>query len=679
MNGIPVTTLKGVGAAVAARLAKLDIFTTDDLLQHFPRRYEDRTNRKNIGEIVQGEYVTFSATVLRGELSRVHGKSISKLTVSDSTGQATLVWFNQPYRAKQWKRGDTIQVYGRAEYARGGLQFETPEVDAADGDETLHMDRIVPVYPLTQGIGARVLRKLIMAALDLPQARAETLPEHVVRSQNLISREAALREIHFPSEWESMRQAKRRLVFEELLLLQCALALLRQRRAEACRGVPHRPPGELVGKLLQKLPFSLTPDQQTVFAEISRDMESGRPMHRLLQGDVGSGKTIVALLALAKTIENGCQGALMVPTEILAEQHYQSCSTLLAELGVKSALLTGRVKGAARTEVLSDLQAGTLDLVIGTQALLQDTVVFRRLGLAVTDEQHRFGVEQRAALQEKGQVPHTLVMSATPIPRTLALTLYGDMEVSTMRHLPPGRKPVITALRSGEAARSKVYSFLRSEVAAGRQGYVVCPLIEDSERTEAQSATAVFKELSSSLLRGVACGLLHGKLSAAEKEAVMRDFSQGRLGVLIATTVIEVGVNIPRATVMVVEDAERFGLAQLHQLRGRVGRGSDRSYCVLLHQAESSAPERLQVLAQTADGFAVAEQDLLLRGPGQFLGYRQHGLPEMKIASLADDAHVLEEARQAGIQTMEQPQHREEMEALVRKKLPGFFSITFAG
>ena len=679
MNDKSVQSIKGVGKVVAAALERLEILSINDLLEYYPRRYEDRSRMRKIAEVAHGEFSGFAAKVIRGEVNRVRGKSVARLIVGDSTGQAVLVWFNQPYRATAWKPGADILVYGKANRFRDILQMETPEVDNANTLDSLNTARIVPVYPLTQGLSSRMLRKLIAAALNAADQMEENIPADIRQANHLMERGAALREIHFPSDWDNMRQAKRRVVFEELFLFQCALVALRNQRIHGRRSLPHKPDGELLRRLMGDLPFALTEDQRTSYQEISRDMESARPMHRLLQGDVGSGKTVVALLALAKTIENGCQGALMAPTEILAEQHFQSCSELLDELGVKTALLTGRIKGIARKELLERLQRGELNLIIGTQALLQPDVVFHRLGLVVTDEQHRFGVEQRATLQEKGETPHTLVMSATPIPRTMALTLYGDMDISTIRQLPPGREAVVTAIRSGIAAREKVYRFLLSEVAAGRQGYVVCPLVEDSERMEAQSAVAVFQELTSSLLREISCGLLHGRMSASEKEAVMREFVAGRIGVLISTTVIEVGVNVPRATVMIVEDAERFGLAQLHQLRGRVGRGSDRSYCVLLHQNGLASPERLQILTQTTDGFVVAEKDLVMRGPGQFLGYRQHGLPEMKIASLADDAQILAEARLAGNRMMDSPAHRQAMLELVQQRFPGFFTATFAG
>lgn len=676
----PIQSLKGVGEALSNRLEKIGIRTIGDLLEHFPLRYEDRARLLKINELNHGGFATFDATVEKGEVQRVRGKSIARLWVRDETGSALLVWFNQPYRATAWKNGAKVVVYGKVIRFKDIVQIETPEVDLVSDKELLNSARIVPIYPLTQGIGARTLRKLMAAALHDQPAAAETIPPKIREDYQLIDRWAALHEIHFPSDWESMRRAKRRIVFEELFFLQCALAFLRHQRVDDRRSIVHTPDGKIVKNLLESLPFQLTADQQTSYDEIRQDMESSRPMLRLLQGDVGSGKTAVALLALAKTIENGLQGALMAPTEILAEQHFQSCAPLLSKLGINTALLTGRVKGKARTAILQSVQEGSVHLLIGTHALLQPDVIFDRLGLVVTDEQHRFGVGQRSALQEKGVVPHTLVMSATPIPRTMALTLYGDMDVSVIRQLPPGRRPIATAVRSGAEAREKVYRFLLTEVAAGRQGYIVCPLVEESEKMEAQSATAVFKELTSTLLQGVACSLLHGRMSSSEKEKVMRDFVEGKTSVLISTTVIEVGINVPRATMMIVEDADRFGLAQLHQLRGRVGRGADRSYCVLLHNESSSRiPERLRVLSQTNDGFVIAEQDLILRGPGQFLGYRQHGLPEMKMANLADDMEILEEARRAGMELMNDPQEAAAMTGQLEERYERFFGVLFCG
>jgi ATP-dependent DNA helicase RecG len=676
----PIQSLKGVGAALAVRMERLGIRTVGELLEHFPLRYEDRTRLYKISELRHGDFATFDATVERGEVQRIRGKSIARLWVRDETGSAALVWFNQPYRATAWKSGVRVMVYGKVSRFRDMVQLETPDVDVFSGTELLNSARIVPVYPLTQGLGARTLRKMMAAALHDHQIVMEMIPARIRESHQLMDRAAALQEIHFPSTWESMRQAKKRVVFEELFFLQCALAFLRRQRVDDRRSIAHTADGTTVNKLRANLPFQLTDDQQSAYDEIRQDMERSRPMLRLLQGDVGSGKTAVALLALAKTIENGLQGALMAPTELLAEQHFKSCAPLLDKLGIRTALLTGRVKGSIRKSILQSVQDGSIHLLIGTHALLQPDVTFSQLGLVVTDEQHRFGVGQRAALQEKGLVPHTLVMSATPIPRTMALTLYGDMDVSVIRQLPPGRQPITTVIRSGDGARENVYKFLVAEASAGRQGYIVCPLVEESEKLEAQSATTVFKELTSTVLQGISCGLLHGRMTSEAKEKIMRDFVDGHISVLISTTVIEVGINVPRATMMIIEDAERFGLAQLHQLRGRVGRGSDRSYCVLLHNNSSGdIPERLRVLAQTNDGFIVAEKDLILRGPGQFLGYRQHGLPEIKMANLADDMDILEEARQAGIELMNDPNESAMMTTLLQNRFERFFGVLFAG
>lgn len=676
----PITSLKGVGEALAIRFQRLGIHHVNDLIEHFPQRYEDRSCLLTINQLCHGVFASFSATVEKGDVQRVRGKTISRLWVRDETGVAVLVWFNQPYRATAWKRGTKVIVYGKVNRFRELLQVESPEVDLADAAELLNSTRIVPIYPLTQGLGARTLRKLIAGALHAEQPLSETLPATIRQKYHLLDRDRAFQEIHFPTDWATMQAAKRRIVFEELFYLQCALAFLRHQRLDDRRSVRHSPDGAVVQQLQAQLPFGLTKDQQTAYEEIAGDMESTRPMLRLLQGDVGSGKTAVAVLALAKTIENGLQGVLMAPTEILAEQHYATIAPLFRRLGLATALLTGRIKGGQRRELLQSLQTGSIHLLIGTHALLQPDVVFQKLGLVVTDEQHRFGVGQRATLQEKGEVPHTLVMSATPIPRTMALTLYGDMDVSVIRQLPPGRQPITTAIRAGQAAREKVYKFLVTEAAAGRQGYVVCPLVEDSDKLSAQSATEVFRELTSTFLRGIRCGLLHGRMNAVDKENVMRDFAEGRISVLIATTVIEVGINVPKATMMIIEDADRFGLAQLHQLRGRVGRGSERSFCVLLHDDDVSViPERLKVLAETNDGFVVAEKDLLLRGPGQFLGYRQHGLPEMKMANLADDCDILDEARQAALEAMNRLIGTDEILPLLQQRFDRFFGVLFAG
>lgn len=673
-------SIKGIGSAVAQKLAKLRIFTVEDLLTHYPRRYEDRSITRKIAEMKDGESATLHVSVVRSKLDYMQGKSRVQVWVKDETGQAILTWFNQPYRFHSYPNGKPLRVFGRASLYRDRLQFDNPEVERLTETPSLNTDRIVPVYALTEGLSSRALRKIIAQALELPVALTETLPDLLRQHFGLIDRTEALREIHFPTDWSRMKQAKRRIVFEELLVFQCSLAYLRTQRQQQAKSFCHASDGSKISQFLVHLPFALTDDQCKAYAEIGRDMESERPMHRLLQGDVGSGKTAVALMALVKTVENGLQGLLMAPTEILAQQHYQSCQELLSALGIRSAILTGRVKGNPRELLLRQISAGEIDIVFGTHALLQPDVVFKNVGLVVVDEQHRFGVNQRSILSRKGDAPHLLVMSATPIPRSLALTIYGDLDLTTIRQLPPGRKPIVTVVRSGPQARERVYQHLKKEVSIGKQGYVVCPLIDDSEKSAAQSAVAIFDELTKSVLAGVSCGLLHGRLSSDEKEKMMSRFLAGEVSVLVATTVIEVGINVPKATMMIVEDAERFGLAQLHQLRGRVGRGSDRSYCVLIHgNSESSVPQRLRVMEQNSDGFAVAEYDLLLRGPGQFFGYRQHGLPELKMADIADDASVVAEVHEAVNQWMRDHEHAEMLKPYFESKIRQYFEFVFAG
>lgn len=672
--------IRGVGDAITKKLMRLRILSIEDLLEHYPRRYEDRSQARSIAEMQEGEYAVLKVVVARSEIRYKGGRAIVQVWVEDDSGQAVLNWFNQPYRAQNYSAGKRLLVYGKASCYGGKLQMDNPEVEPWSEKASLNVDRIVPVYSLTEGLSSRMLRKLMMQALAHPVAGRETLPEELRRRYQLIERASALREIHFPTEWGLMKRAKRRLVFEELFVFHCILSFLRLRRQQKARSVKHAPNGKMVAALISKFSFELTDDQKKAFDQISGDMERDIPMHRLLQGDVGSGKTAVALLALVKTVENGCQGMMMVPTEILAEQHFQSCSALLSSIGIRSEILTGRIKGGKRNDLLQKMKSGAVDIVFGTHALLQPDVTLSNVGLVVVDEQHRFGVQQRSELHLKGKTPHLLVMSATPIPRSMAMTIFGDLDLSDIRQLPPGRKPIVTVIRTGQKAREKVYLYLIKEVLKGKQGYVVCPLIEESETTDAQAAISIFSELSQTVLKGISCGLLHGRLKSEEKENVMNRFLSGAVSVLISTTVIEVGINVPNATMMIIEDADRFGLAQLHQLRGRVGRGEDRSYCVLLQQnVKAGIPERLKVLEKNSDGFAVAEQDLLLRGPGQFLGYRQHGLPELKIANIADDATVLSEVQEAVTLWLQDEHLVEALKPYYETKVERFFEVAFSG
>jgi ATP-dependent DNA helicase RecG len=595
----------------------------------------------------------------------------------DRSGYLTLVWFNQPYLDKVLARGQTLVLHGKVTRFGGGpLRMQHPDFEIVnDGDdERLHTGRLVPIYPLTEGLTQRSLRSLLWRVVEAYASKVpEPLPEPILKRRKFLRLADALSAIHFPENEIAARAARRRLVFDDFFLLQLGLAIRRHRETRQL-GLVINPPGELVARFRRSLPYSLTPAQERVREEIRRDMARPYPMNRLLQGDVGSGKTVVAALAILTAVEAGYQAALMAPTEILAEQHLLTLTALLEHSGVRLALLTSGIKGKEREALLAGTRAGLIDCVVGTHALIQEGVEFRRLGLAVADEQHRFGVVQRASLRAKGDNPDVLVMTATPIPRTLALTLYGDLDVSVIDQMPPGRQPVVTVSRT-EARRAQIYAFLKGEIEAGRQGYVVCPLVEESEVSDLKAATLMAEQLGSEVFPEYRVGLLHGRMGFAEKEAVMRAFKAGEIKILVSTTVIEVGIDVPNASVLLVEHAERFGLSQLHQLRGRIGRGPWKSYCILLASGNSSAEarRRLDAMTQTQDGFRIAEADLRLRGPGDFFGTRQSGLPEFRVADLLKDGAVLEEARREALAVVEgdpglaKPEHRQLREALLAR------------
>lgn len=653
-----VQSLKGVGAKRAASLAAIGIATIGDLLEYFPYRYEDRSQCQQIADFSDGMLVSFTARLVYVTASRARrGLTITKMSVQDDSGEAVLSFFNQPYLKKSFQAGMELFIYGKVKKRGNQVELISPDIQASEdsSSEEQALAAIQPVYRLSGNLTQRWLRSLMKQALAGMAVHTEVLPEALCQQQQLMTRQQALADIHFPSDMLALQAARRRLVFEELFLLQCGLAYIRWQNRQHGRGMKHRPDGRLLRQLMAALPFTLTSAQQQAWQEIKADMEDKLPMQRLLQGDVGSGKTVLAALALAKTVESGCQGALMVPTEILAEQHFQTLQAQYAGLPLRAALLTGRLPAAERRQVAAELAAGHIDIVIGTHALIQDSVVFKDLGLVVTDEQHRFGVRQRAKLQGKGTAPDVLAMTATPIPRTMALTVYGDLDVSTIRQLPPGRKPIKTYVRNHER-RALVYQFVREQLQQGRQAYVVCPLVEDSDKINAQSAVSLYEDITGTYLHGIPCGLVHGKMNNQEKDDMMTAFYRNELKLLIATTVIEVGVNVPNAVVMVVENADRFGLSQLHQLRGRIGRGEHQSYCILLSDNDSAeSQERLSIMAATQDGFALAEQDLLLRGPGKLFGETQHGLPDLKVADILQDTEVLLQARQAARRYMKQP------------------------
>jgi ATP-dependent DNA helicase RecG len=647
----PVQYIKMVGPRRAATLQRLGIFTVKDLLYHFPRRHEDRTRLRPAGACANGEVATLRGTVLAAQdLKPRRGLTVTKLAVHDGLGIFYAVWFNQPYVRKNLPPGTRLFVTGKVEKGFGAAQVMVEDYEIDGVGDNLSAGRLVPVYPLTGQVNQRLLRAMVKSALEGARGQVEEfLPEELLQKFSLPRLEAALAGVHYPEREEDAGKARKRFIFEELFLFQLALAT--RRRDIASRKKAHRclPEGKLTAAFLENLPYRLTSEQLKVWQEISRDMESPAPMHRLLQGDVGAGKTVVSMLALLKAVESGLQGALMAPTEILAEQHYLGVKRDLASTGVEVGLLVGSTRKKEKEKLLEQVLTGELKILVGTHALIQEDVAFHRLGLAVVDEQHRFGVRQRATLQHKGTYPDTLVMTATPIPRTLALTLYGDLDISVIGELPPGRSPVKT-YAAFPGAIAKAYGLVREQVRQGRQAYIVCPLVEESEKVDLKAAAELAEKLAGGEFRDFRLGLLHGRMKAGEKESVMASFRRGETDILVATTVIEVGVDVPNATVMVILDADRFGLAQLHQLRGRVGRGSHQSYCILIASPKTDEGRaRLKAMTQTTDGFALAEEDLRLRGPGEFYGTRQSGLPEFKIADLLRDWKELQAAREEAL------------------------------
>ena len=679
----PVTFLKGIGPKKADELAAVGVITVGDLLEYYPRQeaYIDYGNLKKINELkMDGSRQIFRASVcsVRNGYG-AHGKRYTQVLVRDDTAYATLYFFmHQSYSAQKLRIGSEVLVMGRVRPGKANRSVSEIMLQTLEADE-VHKPEIVPVYSLKGSLNQVQMRKWMRQALALAeQELPESLPLDIVHKCNLPERLTALKNIHFPTSWQALAAAKRRFIFEELFLLQCGLLSYRAHNLEQRQGVQHGPDGAKLQQVLANLPFALTEQQQKAWREISEDMQREQPMHRILQGDVGSGKTVISALALAKAAENGYQSCIMAPTEILARQHYDTLQQFLQPAGIRLGLLVGGMRVKARRELLLNLELGLIDVLVGTHALLEEDVRFAKLSLAVTDEQHRFGVEQRARLTNKSATaPDVLVMTATPIPRTLALTVYGDLDISLMKGRPPGRKPVQT-LCYNEAKRREVYQGLLRQVQGGRQAYIVCPLIEASEALEARSAEKVYEELSQGVLKNVRCALLHGRLKPAEKEAIMADFVAGHTKVLVSTTVIEVGVNVPNATLMVIENAERFGLAQLHQLRGRVGRGSEQSYCVLLTGVDTpEALARLQVVRDSEDGFYLAEKDMEQRGVGQLFGLKQHGLPDLRIADIIRDTDTIVEVRKLAQEELSKPNALDEIHQLVQLQFGDRFAMIF--
>jgi ATP-dependent DNA helicase RecG len=667
----PVTELHGISDAYAKRLERLGVATIRDLLYLFPHRYDDFSSLKTINQLMYGEDVTIVGTVTETkERTGKRGQSIVTTTLSDGTAAVQATWFNQPYLVKRLTPGKQLVISGKVDQYLGRITFSSPTWEPLD-KELIHTGRLVPVYPLTKGVSARWLRRLMKRTTDYWSLR---LPDHLplaLREQrDLPNLESAIQQTHFPEDWERLEQARRRLAFDELLMIQ--LGVLRQRHEwRKASGQPVQIDPSLLRTFLESLPFDLTSAQEKALSEILDDLQKPKPMSRLLQGDVGSGKTVVAAAALLVTVASDMQAVLMAPTEILAEQHYASLSKMWSELWLPGLtkltsclrLLTGSLKPSDKESIYTEIASGKARIIIGTHALIQEALDFKNLGLAVIDEQHRFGVAQRASLRQKGHNPHVLVMSATPIPRTLALTIYGDLDISTIDELPPGRREIITRwMRPRE--RERAYNFLRSRVLESEQAFVICPLIEESEKIEAKAAVEEHRRLQEDVFPDLHLGLLHGRMTADEKEAAMRQFYRGEMNILVSTPVVEVGIDVPNATVMLIEGADRFGLGQLHQFRGRVGRGEQQSYCLLLADSPSdTGQQRLKIIESTQDGFKLADEDLKMRGPGEFFGTRQSGLPDLKVARLGD-VKVLEEAREVAKRIFEEdpdlelPQHR---------------------
>jgi ATP-dependent DNA helicase RecG len=673
----PVKYVKGVGPARAAMLETKGILTVEDLLGYAPFRYEDRSNTKPIAQLAPGEMATVVADVRSAGLAGFKRRNLGlfEATFTDaSRARLAAKWFHGGYLADVIQPGQKIALYGKVEFDSytGELSMLHPEFEILSGDEddaeaTLHVGRLVPIYEAAGKITTRVFRRLVHRALESVKPMDDPLPAHIRNRMKLVDRWTATREVHFPSPNNDLRllnafrsPAQFRLIFEEFFWLECGLALKRN-KARRQTGIAFELSDRVRDRIKLMLPFKPTAAQKRVLGEIARDMAEPHPMNRLLQGDVGSGKTLVAAEAAIIAIENGYQVAMLAPTEILATQHYFHLKDLFAKLGYVVVLLTGSLTAREKTQLKKLVAEGLAHIAVGTHALLEEDVEFHKLGLAIVDEQHRFGVMQRLRLMRKGGSPDVLVMTATPIPRTLALTMYGDLDTSVLDEMPPGRKPIFTK-HVTEDRVELVYSFLKQQIDAGSQAYVVYPVIEESETRAMKAAQKMHKHLSEVVFPGVSVGLLHGRLPANEKEAVMDRFKRGELSILVSTTVVEVGVDVANATVMVIEEAERFGLAQLHQLRGRVGRGAAQSHCILVTgKLNEDARERIRTMVESTDGFYIAEMDLRLRGPGEFFGTKQSGLPALRIANILRDGDILEIARSEATGFVSNPPSRDDL------------------
>ncbi len=639
--------LKGVGPNRALKLQKLNIFTVEDLLNYFPVKYEDRRTAKNINEIYeQGKYLLKVRIFEKPKHSRIKkNMTMIKVICKDDTGFITLTFFNQDFLTDKLIVGEYYYVFGNVKIAFGKLESVNPEIEMMNND--WKSGKIMPVYSLTYGLSNNEITKLVKTALETYYDEIQNiLPEEIIKKYGLASKKIAVRNLHFPSDGKKYSSSKRTIAFEKLLIMQLGLFNIKNNIKNELNNIKIINTN-LSERLLKSIPYKLTNAQLKVISEIKEDLKSQRTMNRLIQGDVGSGKTVVAVYAMLMAVGSGYQASMMAPTEILAMQHYETIKDYLnmTDLNLNVEVMTGSVKPKEKQKILDKLKSGEIDIIVGTHALIEDNVEFGNIGLVVTDEQHRFGVRQRAKLSNKGKNPHILIMTATPIPRTLALMIYGDLDISLIDEMPPGRQSVITSIVT-DKEKTKAYDFIKNQIDGGRQAYIVAPLVDESETLDLNSATETFKELKSSHFSGYKLGLLHGRMNNTEKEEVINKFYTGKINILISTTVIEVGVNVPNAAVMLVLNAERFGLAQLHQLRGRVGRGKYQSYCILVNESKGKkSKDRMNILKRTNNGFIIAEEDLKIRGPGDFFGVRQHGLSKLEIQNIVNNVETVQQAQ----------------------------------
>lgn len=669
-----ISCVKNIGETREKQLNKLGIVTVQDLLEYFPRDYDDRSILKQISELKKGDNASFRGRVLtEASLLRRGKMTMVRVGIGDESGMLEAVWFNQPYMKNMMAKGREFIFTCKIGERNGRLQAESPETEAVSSEENLNVGRIVPVYTLPKRLSQKTIRSVIYSVLSQLTIQMEDfLPDHIRKKYKLCDRAYAIKNIHFPESDDAFFAARRRLVFEELFMLQFKLLQLKENVSKKNSRVVIKDCDLTL--LKNALGFQLTQAQERVLGEIYTDMASGMEMNRLIQGDVGCGKTAVAMLAAYGVVEKGFQAVLMAPTDVLANQHYKDFCRIFGSLGINCVLLTSGLKKKERTAAYKDIAEGSAQMIIGTHALIQEAVEYKNLGLVITDEQHRFGVRQRQLLSEKGENPHVLVMTATPIPRTLALILYGDLDISSIDSLPPGRQKIDTFFVNHNYDQ-RLYAFIKKQVERGRQAYVICPMIEESDKVELRAVLNYTDELKVNHLQGLSVECVHGKMKNDEKQKIMADFSQGNIDVLVSTTVIEVGINVPNANLMIVENAERFGLSALHQLRGRVGRGSEKSYCVLVSDSKTKvATERMKIMCSTNDGFVISEKDLKLRGPGDFFGTRQHGLPEMKIANLYKDIDILKDVRDCAMYILQtDPQLESEDNIKLKQKISHIF------